>query len=137
MIDNALFYSVGTLYPMLARATYPALGFPLYAGEVGASNASDADKEIARQAAAAALAEPLAVYRTFFIGAGPFIGGAAPSIADIRLSSIMEFLPAIDYPLPAWGRDYMAAVERALGAAYSEPAADVRGYIQYAKSQRK
>jgi len=137
MVDSALFYSVGSLYPMLARATYPALGFPLYAGEVGASNASDADKEAARQAAADGLAEMLEVYRTFFIGAGPFIGGATPSIADIRLASILEFLPAIDYPFPAWARDYMAAVERALGAAYSEPAGDVRGYIQYVKSQKK
>ena len=31
--------------------------------------------------------------------------------------------------------DYMAAMEEALGEAYSEPAADVRGYIEYVKSQ--
>ena len=29
----------------------------------------------------------------------------------------------------------MSAVESALGEAYSEPAADVRGYIDYVKSQ--
>ena len=29
----------------------------------------------------------------------------------------------------------MAAMETALGEAYSEPAADVRGYIEYVKSQ--
>ena len=29
----------------------------------------------------------------------------------------------------------MAAMEAALGDAYSEPAADVRGYIEYARSQ--
>jgi glutathione S-transferase len=83
------------------------------------------------------MGEMLEVYRSFFIGAGPFIGGAAPSIADMRLTSILEFLPSIDYPFPAWTRAYMAAVEKALGAAYSEPVADVRGYIQYVKSQRK
>ena len=29
----------------------------------------------------------------------------------------------------------MAAMEESLGEAYSEPAADVRGYIEYARSQ--
>ena len=36
MVDSAMFYIVGTIYPYLARATYGALGFPQYAGEVGA-----------------------------------------------------------------------------------------------------
>jgi glutathione S-transferase len=137
MTDSAMFYLVGTLYPLVARASYPALGFPLYPGEVGASDAPDAKKEEARKAAAAAIAEPLEVFRSFFIGRGPFIGGTSPSIADIRLAATLEFLPAIDYPLPQWARDYMAAMEKALGKAYAEPAADVRGYIQHVKSQRK
>ena len=135
MIDSAMFYLVGTLYPLVARATYPALGFPLYPGEVGASDAADDKKEEAQKAATAARAEPLEVFRSFFIGKGPFIGGATPSIADIRLASTLEFLAAIDYPLPQWARAYVAALEKALGKAYAEPAADVRGYIDYARSQ--
>ena len=39
MVDSAMFYLIGTLYPLVARATYPALGFPQYAGEVGSSDA--------------------------------------------------------------------------------------------------
>ena len=35
MVDSAMFYLIGTLYPLVARATYPTLGFPQYAGEVG------------------------------------------------------------------------------------------------------
>ena len=35
MIDSANFYLIGTLYPLLARATYPTLNFPQYPGEVG------------------------------------------------------------------------------------------------------
>ena len=35
MVDSAMFYLIGTVYPLLARATYPTLGFPQYAGEVG------------------------------------------------------------------------------------------------------
>ena len=66
-------------------------------------------------------------------GETPFIGGDSPSIADIRLSATLEFLDAIDYDLPDWAREYMAAMEAALGDAYSEPAADVRGYIASVK----
>ena len=40
---------------------------------------------------------------------GRFIGGDRPSIADIRLAATLEFLHAIDYPLPGWTSDYMAA----------------------------
>ena len=135
MIDSANCYLLATFYPLLARATYPTLGFPQYAGEVGTSEADDAMKAKAAKDAEAALAEPLEVYNTFFLAGRPFIGGDSPSIADIRLCASLEFLKAIDYDYPAWTREYMARVESALGDAYSEPAADVRGYIEYVKSQ--
>jgi glutathione S-transferase len=93
-------------------------------------------KATAQQAAAAALAVPLDTYREFYLGGKRFIGGDSPSIADIRLAATLEFLHAIDYPFPSWTNDYMAAIEEALGEAYSEPAADVRGYIEYVKSQQ-
>ncbi len=137
MVDSAMFYLTGTLYPLVARATYPALGFPQYPGEVGSSDASDAQKQTAQKAARDAIAEPLDVFRGFFVGAGAFIGGGSPSIADIRLAATLEFLAAIDYALPPWARTYMAAMEKSLGKAYAEPAADVRGYIGHVKSQRK
>jgi glutathione S-transferase len=136
MVDSAMFYLIGTLYPLVARATYPALAFAQYAGEVGSSDAGDEAKAAAQKAAEAAIAEPLDVYRAFFLDGKRFIGGDAPSIADIRLSATLEFLNAIDYEFPAWAREYMAAMETALGEAYSEPAADVRGYIEYVKSQK-
>ncbi len=137
MIDSAMFYIIGTLYPYVARATYPALGFPQYPGEVGASEADARAKDAAQKAAAAAIAEPLDVFHKFYMDSKMFIGGAEPSIADIRLAATLEFLAVIDYPLPAWAKQYMAAMERTLGAAYAEPAADVRGYIAYVKSQKK
>jgi glutathione S-transferase len=135
MIDSANCYLLATFYPLLARATYPSLGFPQYAGEVGTSEADDAMKAKAAKDAEAALAAPLEVYRTFFLAGRPFIGGDSPSIADIRLCASLEFLKVIDYDYPAWTTEYMARVEAALGEAYSEPAADVRGYIEYVKSQ--
>ena len=133
MVDNAMFYLIGTFYPLLTRATYPALGFPQYPGEVGTSAADDEMKATAQRDAEAALAEPLDVFRTFFLDGNTFIGGDTPSIADIRLSATLEFLDAIDYDLPDWTREYMAAMESALGDAYAEPAADVRGYIASVK----
>ena len=135
MVDSAMFYLVGTLYPLLARATYPALGFPQYPGEVATSAAGDELKATAQQDAEAALAGPLEVYRAFFLDGRRFIGGESPSIADIRFAASLEFLRAIDYPFPAWAEEYMAAIEEALGDAYSEPAADVRGYVDYVKGQ--
>jgi glutathione S-transferase len=60
--------------------------------------------------------------------------GETPSIADIRLAATLEFLRAIDYELPAWAEEHIAAMESALGEAYTEPAADVRGYVQSVKA---
>jgi glutathione S-transferase len=135
MVDNAMFYLIGTLYPLVARATYPVLAFPQYPGEVATSDADDDMKVKAQKEAEAALAEPLDVYRAFFLAGRPFIGGDSPSIADIRLAATLEFLNAIDYELPGWAKEYMARMESSLGEAYSEPAADVRGYIDHVKSQ--
>jgi glutathione S-transferase len=133
MVDSAMFYLVGTLYPLVARATYPVLGFPQYPGEVATSDADASLKERAQQDAEAALAEPLEAYRAFFLRDSPFIGGDQPSIADIRLAATLEFLRAIDYPFPDWAEDYMDAMEAALGDAYAEPAADVRGFVSSVK----
>jgi glutathione S-transferase len=133
MVDSAMFYLIGTLYPLVARATYPTLGFPQYAGEVATSDADDDMKAKAQKDAEAAIAEPLEVYREFFLDGGQFIGGDSPSIADIRLAATLEFLRAIDYDFPAWAEEYMTAMESALGDAYTEPAADVRGFVEQAK----
>jgi glutathione S-transferase len=134
MVDNAMFYLIGTFYPLLTRATYPVLGFPQYPGEVATSGADDDMKAKAQKDAEAALAEPLEVFQTFFMAGKPFIGGDTPSIADIRLAATLEFLRAIDYEFPAWAEEYMTAMETALGEAYSEPVADVRGYVESVKT---
>ncbi len=134
MVDNAMFYLIGTFYPLVVRATYPTLGFPQYPGEVATSDADDSLKAKAQEDATNALAEPLEVFHTFFMDGRPFIGGDSPSIADIRLAATLEFLRAIDYDFPQWAEDYMGAMESALGEAYSEPAADVRGFVASVKN---
>jgi glutathione S-transferase len=132
MVDNANFYLIGTFYPLVARATYPTLGFPQYPGEVATSEASDELKAQAQRDAETALADPLNAFQ-FFLEGKQFIGGDHPSIADIRLCATLEFLKAIDYDFPQWTRDYLERVESALGEAYSEPAADVRGFVDSVK----
>ena len=134
MVDSAMFYLIGTLYPVLARATYPTLGFPQYAGETATSDADDEMKAKAAADAEAAVAAPLEAYRAFFLDGRDFIGGDHPSIADIRLAATLEFLRAVDYEFPAWAEEYMTRVESALGDAYSEPVADVRGYVESVKA---
>jgi glutathione S-transferase len=133
MVDNAMFYLIGTFYPLLTRATYPTLQFPQYPGEVGTSDAADDMKAKAQKDAEAALAEPLQAFRSFFLDGRTFVGGDRPSIADIRWVATLEFLRAIDYDFPAWTEEYMRRVEDALGEAYSGPAQDVRGYIASVK----
>jgi glutathione S-transferase len=135
MVDSAMFYLIGTFYPLLARATYPALGFGQYAGEVATADVPDELKEQARSEAEAALATPLEAFNAFFLAGKPFVGGDQPSIADMRWAATLEFLRAIDYDFPAWAEEYLERMEGALGEAYSEPVADVRGYIDYVKSQ--
>jgi glutathione S-transferase len=134
MVDSAMFYLIGTFYPLLARATYPALGFAQYPGEVATSDADDDMKAKAQQDAEAALAAPLDALRAHFLQRRDFIGGDHPSIADIRWAASLEFLHAIDYAFPEWATDFMSRVEEALGDAYSEPAADVRGYVASVKA---
>jgi glutathione S-transferase len=133
MVDSAMFYLIGTFYPLLARATYPRLGFPQYAGEVATSAADDDMKEQARRDAEAALAEPLEAFRKQFLDGRRFVGGDSPSIADMRWAATLEFLRVIDYDFPDWAEEYMSAMESALGDAYSEPAGDVRGFVAQAK----
>lgn len=129
MVDAANFYTLSMLYPLLARATYPRLSFAGYPGEVSTSDASDEEKEAARKAAEDDLPRHLEVYPRFFFSDAGFIGGDGPTIADIRFACTLEFLAVADTELPDWAKDYMQRVESALGEAYSEPAADVRGYV--------
>jgi glutathione S-transferase len=133
LVDSAMFYLIGTLYPLVARATYPTLGFPQYAGEVGPSEADAELKARAQSDAVAAIAGPLDSYRSFFLEGRRFIGGDSPSIADIRLVATLEFLNAIDYEFPPWATEYMRSVESSLGDAYTEPAADVRDFLASVK----
>jgi glutathione S-transferase len=135
MIDSAMFYLIGTFYPLVTRATYPALGFAQYPGEVATSEADDEMKAKAQKDAEAALAEPLEVYNSFFLDGKRFIGGDQPSIADFRFAATLEFLRAIDYDFPQWAEEYMERMEETLGDAYTEPAADVRAYVESVKAQ--
>jgi glutathione S-transferase len=91
-------------------------------------------KAKAQKDAEAALADPLEAFHRFFIEGQSFVGGESPSIADIRWAATLEFLRAIDYDFPEWTADYLQRVEDALGEAYSEPAADVRGYVESVKA---
>src|SRR3954447_9140999 len=57
MVDSAMFYLIGTMYPLVARATYPTLGFAQYPGEVAtAADADDAMKAQAQRDVAGAIA---------------------------------------------------------------------------------
>ena len=134
MVDSAMFYLIGTLYPLVARATYPTLGFPQYAGEVGTSDADDDMKAQAQQDAEAAIAEPLDVYRAFFLD-GQAVHRRRRALDRRHPPGRDARVPARDrLRLPGLGRGVHGARWRRRSAtAYSEPAADVRGYVAQMK----
>src|SRR4051794_16927031 len=112
MVDNAMYYLIGTLYPLITRATYPTLQFPQYPGEVGASGASDELKAQAVEDATAAIAEPLEVYNTFFLAGRPFIGGERPSIGCPRSTAVHRWRAAVDRGHPRRGVARVPARDR-------------------------
>jgi glutathione S-transferase len=133
-VDNANLYHTGTFYPYLARATYPTLSFPQYPGEIGPSEASEELKAQAVKDATAAAKESLDAFERYFLTDRKFVGGDHPSIADIRMAASLEFLRSIDFPFSPRIEQFRSDVEEALGDAFSEPAADVRGYVDSVKS---
>ena len=134
MVDSAMFYVIGTLYPLITRAAYPTLGFPQYPGEVGSSDADDAAKQ-------AAIASP---------PSGRRAARRLPRLLP-RRHAVHRRRLALDrrhaarrvarvperrrLRLPGLGARLHGGDGASLGDAYSEPAADVRGYIEYVKSQ--
>lgn len=130
VVDSALAYHAGALYPHLARATYPSLGYPPSPGE-----AAHTAPELAAQAAkdaAAALEELFAVLLKDFVHpASGFIGTTeCPSIADIRVVASMQFLPVIGYAMPPDLQAYHDKVVAALGASFTDVAGDVQSFVQ-------
>ena len=124
MVDNAMFYYRDPLPARRAGHLPGALRSRSTRARWATSAADDAMKSQAQQDAEAALAEPLDVYRTFFLDGRQFIGGDTPSIADIRLvrdARVPQGRSTTAFP--SWTSEYMAAVESALGDAYSEPGA--------------
>jgi glutathione S-transferase len=136
MIDAALGYHSGSFYPMVGKVVYPLFGFPPYPADLRGAPVSDVIRERGRLDAQAALPELLNVFRDFFMQ-GDFIGDETPSIADIRLVSTLEWLPAANFVAEEWVTRYMHRLEQALGQAYAEPAQDVRDFVAYNLSSRQ
>ena len=128
--------SIGTLYPLARARDVPGARLPAVRrrGRDLRGRRRDEGEGAEGRRGGARRARSRSTARSSSTGR-QFIGGDTPSIADIRFAASLEFLRAIDYPFPAWAEEYMAAMEEALGEAYSEPAADVRGYIDYVKGQ--
>ena len=132
MVDNANFYLIGTLYPLVARATYPTLGFPQYPGEVATSEASDELKAQAQRDAEAALAEPLNAFRSSSSTARTSSAATtrrSPTSACARRSSSCRRSTTTSRT----GRRLHGARRVGARRAYSEPAGDVRGFVASVK----
>ena len=138
MVDSAMFYIVGTLYPYIVRSTYGALGFPQYAGRSrrqrrdaggegeGAEGGGRGGRRDARRV------PQVLSRRQDLRRRRPRLDRRHPPRVQPRIPQGHR-LPSI----PTWAKTYMAAVAKALGDAYAEPAKDVEGYIAYVKGQKK
>ena len=138
-IDSAMFYIIGTLYPLVARSTYPALGGLCFIRVKRARAMPIRPRRRRRRSPPSPRSRSRSRCSTsFHMDGKPFIGGATPSIADMRLTAAtLEFLSLIDHPLPVWAKTYIADMETSLGKAALNPQTHVWGYIAYVKSQKK
>ena len=136
MVDSAIAYHLATLYPLVARATYPdALVRPVrgrgrhLAGRVRRDEGEGPGRRAGRARGPArglqhVLPRRQAVHRRRLT-----VDRRHPPGRDASSSCTPSTTTSRS------GRsDFMARMESTLGDAYSEPAADVRGYIQYVKS---
>jgi glutathione S-transferase len=57
-------------------------------------------------------------------------GTLHPLVAHVTYPAL-----GFQHPLQAWDEEVTTAVESALGDAYTEPAGDVRGFVERAKTQ--
>ena len=134
MVDSAMFYLIGTFYPLLARATYPTLGFARLPGRGqhlgrrrrgegrGRSRPRSPRWPSRWRPSTPGSCDPVRRRRAGLDRRHPLVGDAR---VPARRSTTTSRPGAAEY---------MAAVEDALGAAYSEPAEDVRGYIESVRS---
>ena len=91
-VDMVTEYTGITLYNYLAKATYPTIGFPLYAGDVAATEALKDHVAGSQEAAAAELLNLINdKYVNNWLKDSTFLCGDEPTIADFRFAPIMYF----------------------------------------------
>lgn len=91
-VDMIAEYSGIYVYNLIAKATYPTIGFPLYPGDVAATDALKDAVTASQDASAAELAATLqAKYVDNWLKDSTFLCGEEPTIADFRFAPIMYF----------------------------------------------
>ena len=91
-VDMIAEYSGITLYNLVAKAVYPTIGFPLYPGDVAATDAlKDSVAQSQADAADALLAAINDKYENGWLKDSPFLCGDEPTIADFRFAPVMYF----------------------------------------------
>ena len=138
MIDSANFYLIGTLYPLrrprhLSDAELPPV--PGRGGLVGRRRRRQGRGPAGRRGGTCRAARrlPGVLPRRQAASSAATIPRSRTSASRRRSSSWRS----IDYDLPDWAKEFMEAMADTLGDAYTEPAADVRGYIEYVSRRRR
>ena len=123
--------------PISSRATYGALNFPHYAGEVGASDADAAGEGQGAEGGARrdgrdarGVPQILSLGQDLHRRRPSFDRRHPPGLRASNSSTPSTTRPGL-------AATYWSAVKNALGDAYAEPAKDVEGYIAYVKGLKK
>ena len=135
MVDSAMFYVIGTLYPYITRATYPTLHFPQYAGEVGAS---DADADAKGRLSPPRRKQSRSLSKHSARSSSRTRDSSAETRRRSQTSASQRRSSSSARSTTRFRRGRRSTCPRsraALGDAYSEPAADVRGYVASVKPE--
>ena len=103
MVDSAMFYLIGTLYPLVARATYPrsASRSTPEGRHLGRGRRDEGEGPEGRRGRPRRAARGLP---RVLPGGQDVHRRRPPSIADIRLAATLEFLRRWTTTSPAWAR---------------------------------
>lgn len=126
-IDMVYDYTSCSIYPLISKAMYPTVGFPMGAGDVNAMSETNEFTAESQAAAAAALLELLeAKYVNGWLKNTTFLTGESPTIADFRFGPIMLFA-RVGMVLPERINKYLADLESKVPG-YKDAVAPVAGF---------
>jgi glutathione S-transferase len=127
-VDMLCAYVEGSIYPLIAKAVYPNLGFPLYAGDVASLEETKPNAGKSQEAAGAELSKLLKEkFSDKFLSKTKYLLSDVPTVADFRFAPVLLFAK-IGVVMPERLDKYLEDMNKLAG--YTEAVAPVLGFAQ-------